>query len=92
MRSGGGSFGHVSLHIGEDWWTHLATYDDHPPILDVDAGSTSVTFSIGPHLTDAVVAFARELADQAVRFAAEMERLYVRQRVTNGDTRNGEAA
>ena len=46
MRSGGGSFGHVGMHVGEDWWTFLSTYDDHSPILDVAAGSTTVTLSI----------------------------------------------
>ena len=46
MRSGGGSFGRIGLHVGDDWWTFLNTYDDHSPILDVAAGSTTVTFSI----------------------------------------------
>ena len=45
MRSGGGSFGQISLHVGQDWWTFLNTYDDHSPILDVAAGSTTVTVS-----------------------------------------------
>ena len=31
MRSGGGSFGRISLHVGADWWTFLSTYDDAQP-------------------------------------------------------------
>ena len=27
MRSGGGSFGQIGLHVGADWWTFLNTYD-----------------------------------------------------------------
>jgi hypothetical protein len=80
MRSGGGSFGSVSLHVGEDWWTHVSIYPDHPPIFDIDAGSTSVTVSIaGRVITQAAVEFARELASKAARYAAEMERLYATQ-------------
>ena len=42
MRSGGGSSGHVGMYVGEDWWMHLSTYDDHTPILDISAGSMTV--------------------------------------------------
>ena len=77
MRSGGGSFGQISLHVGADWWTFLNTYDDHSPILDVAAGSTTVTFSIADRkVDDCAVEFARELASQAAQFAAEVERLH----------------
>ena len=68
MRSGGGSFGHISLHVGADWWTFLSTYDDHSPILDVAAGSTTVTVSIADRkIDDSALAFARELASQAAQ-------------------------
>ena len=43
MRSGGGSFARIGLHVGADWWTFLNTYDEHSPILDIAAGSTTVT-------------------------------------------------
>jgi hypothetical protein len=77
MRSGGGSFGQISLHVGQDWWTFLNTYDDHSPILDVAAGSTTVTFSIADRkVDDSALEFARELASRAAQFAAEVERLY----------------
>ena len=42
MRSGGGSSGHIGVYVGEDWWTHLSTYDDHTPILDISCGSMTV--------------------------------------------------
>ncbi len=77
MRSGGGSSAHVGAYVGEDWWTHLSTYDDHTPILDISCGSTTVSLSIADRKTGtAAVEFARELADKAARFAAEVERLH----------------
>ena len=89
MRSGGGSFGQISLHVGQDWWTFLNTYDDHSPILDVAAGSTTVTFSIADRKADdCAVEFARELASQAAQFAAEVERLHA---LHGQDSGTGEA-
>jgi hypothetical protein len=87
VRSGGGSFGHIGVHVGGDWWLHLNTYEDHSPILDVDAGSTSVSLCFdGPELNASAVEFARELAANAAKFAAEVERLHA---LHSG---NGEAA
>ena len=85
MRSGGGSFGRIGLHVGADWWTFLNTYDDHSPILDVAAGSTTVTFSIADrNIDDSALAFARELASRATQFAAEVERLHAQQGQDSG--------
>ena len=79
MRSGGGSFGQISLHVGADWWTFLNTYDDHTPILDISCGSTTVSLSVADRKVGIpAVEFARELADKAARFAAEVERLHTR--------------
>ena len=90
MRSGGGSFARINLHVGADWWTFLSTYDDHTPILDIAAGSTSVTFSIADRkVDDCALAFARELADQAAQFAAEVERLHAQHRQDNGTGETG---
>ena len=92
MRSGGGSFGRIGLHVGADWWTFLSTYDDHSPILDVAAGSTKVTFSIADRkVDDCALEFARELAGQAAQFAAEVERLHARhsQDTGTGETGSG---
>ena len=89
MRSGGGSFGQISLHVGADWWTFLNIYDEQSPILDVAAGSTTVTVSIADRK-------ARELASQAAQFAAEVERLHAQQAQDTGTgetgTGSGEAA
>jgi hypothetical protein len=77
VKSGGGSFGHVSVQVGADWWTHLSTYEDYSPILDLEAGSTSLSVCIaGGQFDESAVQFARELAQQAARFAAEVERLH----------------
>ncbi len=97
MRSGGGSFARINLHVGGDWWTFLSTYDEHSPILDVAAGSTTVTFSIADRKADdGAVEFARELASQAAQFAAEVERLHAQDGQDSGageaDAGSGEAA
>ena len=79
MKSGGGSFGRVGLYVGEDWWTWLSTYEAHTPILDISCGSTTVSLSIADRKVGIpAVEFARELAQEAARFAAEVERLHVR--------------
>jgi hypothetical protein len=90
VRSGGGSFGQIGLHVGADWWTFLNTYDDHSPILDVAAGSTTVTVSIADRKVDeSTLEFARELASQAAQFAAELERLHAQQGQDSGTGETG---
>ncbi len=85
MRSGGGSSGHIGMHVGEDWWTFLSTYDDHPPILDISCGSMTVAVSIADRkVSDAALEFARELAAKAAKFAAEVERLHARHPGSDG--------
>jgi len=77
MSSDGGSFGHASVHVGADWGVRCSAYPDQAPILTVDAGTTAVSITVtarsapGPQSVE----FARELAAQAARFAAECERL-----------------
>jgi len=79
VRSGGGSMARIGVHIGEDWWTFLSTYDDHSPILDITAGSAGVSFCLdGSQVTASAVEFARELAQKAAEFAAEAGRLHAR--------------
>jgi len=89
----------IGMHVGEDWWTFLSTYDDHSPILDISAGSTTVTVCFdGSRLTASAVEFARELASKAAKFAAEAERLHARDHSDGPDCRacqntgDGEAA
>ncbi len=78
MSSSGGSFAHLGIHVGADWMVRCDTYPDTTPILSVDAGSSGVSFSIAARTVIAAeaVAFARELACQAARFAADCERLH----------------
>jgi len=79
VKSGGGSTAHIGVYVGQDWYTHLCTYDDHAPILDISAGSAMVALSLASQEVSApAVEFARELASQAARFAAEVERLHAR--------------
>ena len=96
MRTGGGSFGRINLHVGADWHMFLSTYDEHSPILDVAAGSTTVTFSIADRkIDDSVLEFARELASRAAQFAAEVERLHAQNSQDTGTdcaAGDGEAA
>jgi hypothetical protein len=99
MKSGGGSMARIGVHVGEDWWTFISTYDDHGPILDISAGSTTVTVCFdGSQVPASAVEFARELAENAARFAAEAERLHVRDHSEGPDCRackargDGEAA
>ena len=81
MKSSGGSSGHVGVYVGQDWWMHLSTYDDHTPILDISSGSMTVAVSIADRkVSQAALEFARELAAKAARYAAEVERLHVAQR------------
>ena len=76
----------IGLYAGEDWWTFLSTYPDHTPILDISCGSTTVSVSIADRKTSAAaVEFARELADGAARFAAEVERLHARDHDHDGE-------
>jgi hypothetical protein len=80
VKSGGGSQAHISMHVGEDWYTHLCIYDDRPPILDISAGSVMAALSIADRqVGPSAVEFARELASQTARFAAEVERHRARQ-------------
>ena len=96
MKSDGGSMTRIGLHVGGDWWTQLYTYADHSPILDIDAGSTSVSLCFdAPQLTAAAVKFARELASNAAKFAAEVERMHGCQpdgHASQGGAEEGEAA
>jgi hypothetical protein len=80
VKSQGGSFSHLSVHLGTDWRVDCHTYDDHTPILTVDAGNVAVSFSIaGRCADDAAVSFARALARDVQAFAADIERMHAAQ-------------
>ena len=100
MRSGGGSMTRIGVHVGQDWWTFLSTYQDHTPILDISCGSMTMAISIADRkITEAALEFARELAAKTATFACEVERLHAEhgQDSGKGDREgggagNGEAA
>jgi hypothetical protein len=92
VKSSGGSSAHVNVYVGEDWHTHLCIYDDHPPILDISAGSVMAALSIADRqVGPSAVEFARELASQAAKFAAEVERQHAWHLDGNGEA-TGEGA
>jgi hypothetical protein len=69
----------LSAHVGDDGRVICHTYRWTTPILVVSAGPASVCISIKGGREDMpapAVAFARELAASAQRFAEECERLH----------------
>ena len=92
MRSGGRSSGHVGVYVGEDWWMHLSTYDDHTPILDISCGSMTVAISVTDRkVSESALEFARELAAKAALYAAEVERLHAQHSQDTGTGKGGNA-
>ena len=91
MKSQGGSFSHLSVHLGSDWRVDCHTYDDHTPILTVDAGNLAVSFSIASRgADDDALGFARALARDAQAFAADIERMHAAQ-ANAGDVGGGDS-
>ncbi len=81
MSSAGGSFSSAGLHVGTDWHVQCSTYENTTPILSVDAGHHAISVSIAGRtvIGAKAVAFARALAGETARFAAECERLHAAQ-------------
>ena len=78
--SEGGSFSHLSYHVGADWHVRCNTYADTTPILSVDGGPSALAITTrGRVADDSAVEFARELAREAQKFADEMERMHAAQ-------------
>ncbi|HEY1698654.1 MAG TPA: hypothetical protein VGG75_02905 [Trebonia sp.] len=74
------SFGNLGVHVGPGGRVTCHTYPHDTPILAVDADRIEITFSIaGREATDAAVKFARQLAEQAARFAEDVERVHAEQ-------------
>jgi hypothetical protein len=73
----GGSFSRLAFHVGADWRIYCHAYADTAPILDIDAGASSVCISLrGREADKSAVEFARALADEARKFADEVERMH----------------
>ena len=79
MSSKGGSFSRIGFHVGTDGRVWCHTYADATPILDIDNGGSSVGISVSRTPDKATVEFAKALADEARKFADEMERLHAAQ-------------
>ena len=78
--SGGGSFSHLSYHVGADWHVRCSTYAGTTPILSLDGGPSALAITTRGKVADqAAVDFARELVRAAQRFADEMERMLAAQ-------------
>ena len=76
----GGSFSHLSYHVGADWHVRCSTYAGMTPILSVDGGPSALAITTrGRKADQAAVEFARELVRAAQRFADEMERMHAAQ-------------
>jgi hypothetical protein len=90
VRSDGGSFTYLNMHVGADWDVLVNTYEDHAPILNFGAGNLGVMVCISERDTSKAVAFARALLRDVQVFAAEMERIYAEK--TSDTNAAGEAA
>ena len=78
--SEGGSFSHLSYHVGADWRVQCSTYEDTTPILSLGGGPSSLAITTRGKVADqAAVDFARALVRAAQRFADEMERMHAAQ-------------
>ncbi len=77
MSGANGSYSRVSVSVGSDWRVRCLPMTGHSPVLDIDAGEIEVSFSLtSKEIRASAVEFATELAREAARFAAEVERLY----------------
>lgn len=78
MSREGQSATQSSVLVGEDWQVTCHVYKLTSPILAISAGEATTSISIRGRedMPASGVAFARELAHAAQRFAAECERLH----------------
>jgi hypothetical protein len=72
----------LSLPIENRSRVEFRAYARRTPVFALNVGRVLVSLSLPEHLRSEHVEFARVLAEQAARYAAEVERLY----------RNGHAA
>jgi hypothetical protein len=75
-RMSGGRMSALMLAIDGRSAVEFKPFTGRTPLLSLAAGHTLVTLALPERLRPADVEFARLLADQAARFAAEVERLY----------------
>jgi hypothetical protein len=83
----------LGVCIGTDWQIYCHAYPGSTPILSIRTGAASLDVSaMDRKATEAAVRFARELARQVQRFAAETERICALQQEGNGKAAEGTAA
>jgi hypothetical protein len=71
------SFSRIGFHVGADWRVDCHTYHDTTPLIDIDAGTSSVVISVRQRNPDkSAVEFARALVHEAQKFADEVERIH----------------
>src|ERR1035441_10909843 len=78
MGGGGGSRGTAALLFGSDWQVRCSACPDGLPILSAGAGDSGFMITLAGRSVPGRggVEFARELAAQAARFAAEGGRIH----------------
>jgi hypothetical protein len=87
MSTEGGSFSHLSYHVGDDWHVRCSTYADTTPILSVNGGPSTLSISTRGRNADAsAVEFARALVCEAQKFADEIERMHAAQLADDNST------
>ncbi|MDH2429773.1 hypothetical protein [Sphaerisporangium sp. TRM90804] len=73
-----GSWQTTALHVDGRGRVACLAYPHRTPILEIAAGNAVIKVTLHANRVDyASVMFAREMADQAAAFAAEVERLYL---------------
>ena len=93
MSGASGSYSRVSVGVGSDWRVHCLPVTGNPPVLDIDAGETEISVSLASkEIRASAVEFVTELAREAARFAAEVERMYAEQRAAAQDGTTSDAA
>lgn len=71
------TFTDIGVHVGDHWGVRLCAYPARTPILVLQAGSVTVDVSIRDRgVNENALTFARQLAEQSAKFAAEVERLH----------------
>ncbi len=75
-------------------YIHCCTYEDAAPILTIQDGAADITITSPGQgeVTEDDVRFGRLLAEAVARYAAELEKLAARNRVTADPDSAGQAA
>jgi shikimate 5-dehydrogenase len=91
MSGDEGSFSSTGLYVGSDGWVTCHHYGDKTPILVIDAGGASVSFSVnGRQATESAVTFARALASKAQEFADDIEKMHAARLAETGSSADGD--